>query len=118
MSERIIGVVGNRHGWFYEEVEKELDKLRITSNDLIMSGGAIGVDSFAQQYAKEKGAMIFIVYPNPNKPIPCRYFERNDVIAELSTILVAFQKDKFHSGTQYTINKAKKLGKKIIVVSK
>lgn len=118
MKKRNIGVVGNRYGWSYEEVKKELDKLNIISTDIIISGGAIGVDSYAQRYAKEHGKMIFIVYPNPRKPVPNRYFERNDTIVELSTILVAFQKDESHSGTQYTINKAKKLGKKIIVVSK
>lgn len=118
MNRRNIGVVGNRYGWSYEDVKRELDKLNIKHLDILISGGATGVDSYAQRYAKENGIMFFIAYPNPNRPVPNKYFERNDIIADLSNILVAFQKDKKHSGTQYTINKAKKMKKEVIVISK
>lgn len=116
---RTIGVVGNRYGWSYEEVKKKLDELEITPCDMIVSGGAIGVDSFAQRYAEEKGVFILIAYPDMNVPSPRRYYERNDLILEMCEILVAFQKDDKHSGTQYTINRGKrKKNMKVIVVRK
>jgi predicted Rossmann fold nucleotide-binding protein DprA/Smf involved in DNA uptake len=110
-----IGIVGNRTGWTYEEVKKQLDAVGVYKTDIIISGGAEGVDTFAQMYAKEIGAEIIILYPDPQKPHPQRYYDRNYEIANKCDCLIAFQKNPYKSGTQSTINRVKKMGKKAFV---
>jgi len=111
-----IGIVGNREGWTLNEVRDTLKDLGFYKSDMIISGGAKGVDGFAQEIAKEIGSEILICYPDPDKPSPERYFHRNKIIAMKSDILVAFNK-KDKSGTSNTIRHAKELDKTVIVVS-
>ncbi len=109
-----IGIVGNRTGWNYERIKEVLDK-HVNDNDILISGGAEGVDSFAQQYAKEKGLEFRIIYPNFKLPSPKRYFDRNTKITFKSDMLIAFDK-KQHSGTLNTINTAKRQNKAVIII--
>ena len=110
------GVVGNRFGWDYNRVQEELLELGITENDVIISGGATGVDTFAQQFAKTIGCDMMIFYPRYSKPSPMRYFERNEQIAKECDVLIAFDRGSSSgSGTLNTINHAKKFNKKIIL---
>lgn len=110
------GIVGNRTGWTYDEVLHYLNRERVYRNaDMIISGGANGVDSFAQQYAKVYGIPILIYYPFNDLPSPERYFKRNKKIAEECDILIAFN-NRFNSGTSNTIRYAKELNKKIILI--
>jgi predicted Rossmann fold nucleotide-binding protein DprA/Smf involved in DNA uptake len=112
----IYGVVGNREGWTEEYIIKKLMEQFIDSSDTIVSGGAEGVDTYAQSYAKLMGCKMVILYPDPNLPSPQRYFERNNLIAEISDTIIAFDKGSSSgSGTLNTINTAKKLSKKVIV---
>ena len=111
-----IGVIGNRAGWTYNEVKKKLETFNIYKTDVIISGGAEGVDTFAQMFAKEIGAKIIIIYPDPQQSIPQRYFDRNYKIICESDCMIAFQKFPHRSGTQNTINAAKKNGKKVIII--
>jgi predicted Rossmann fold nucleotide-binding protein DprA/Smf involved in DNA uptake len=113
----IYGVVGNRKGWHYIDVHENLLKLEVTSDDAIVSGGADGIDTFAQYYAKKIGCEMVILYPNPKEPSPQRYFNRNLEIAKRCDILVAFDKGSSNgSGTLNTINHAKRLGKELILI--
>lgn len=112
-----IGVVGNRIGWNYNSIKSFL-KNKINKNDTIISGGAIGVDSFAQQFAKEMGIKILIIYPDPNVPSPNKYYNRNQKIVNHSEKLIAFQIASKKSGTQSTINRARKRGLDIEIISK
>ena len=109
-----FAVVGNRTGWTYEEVKKRLQEHEICFLDTIVSGGAEGVDTFSQMYAKEVGALMVIIYPHPHLPSPRRYFDRNRMIAKDCGEMIAFDKKK-HSGTLNAINQAKDLGKKVTV---
>jgi len=111
----LIGVVGNRSGWNYGRVQCELMK-NLSVNDTIISGGAIGVDTFAQKFAKFWGLKIVIIYPDTSLPSPRRFFERNQQIVDMSEKLIAFQKKPEKSGTQHTINLAKKKGIPVIVI--
>lgn len=114
-----IGIIGNRTGWTYEFVRKKLKELNVYKSDVIISGGADGIDTFAQRYAKEIGAQIIIIYPDPDKPIPQRYFDRNKLIILRSDIIVAFDKKELtHSGTRYGIDFAKKQKKEVFVIDK
>ena len=111
----IFGVVGNRIGWNSKFIFSKLDELILKRSDIIISGGCEGVDSFAQDYAKEKGLEIIIVYPRPWLPSPQRYFDRNTEIATRCDVLVAFDKGSSGSGTLNTINTAKKDNKRVIL---
>lgn len=108
-----FAVVGNREGFTYEYIKSTLDDLRICKTDIIISGGAEGVDSFAEKYAKEKGCEIRIFNPDPSKPSPKRYFDRNMRVVVNADVIIAFNK-KERSGTTNTINYAIKLNKQVI----
>jgi len=111
---KIYGVVGNRWGFTYEQVKRRLDQHNITSDDVIVSGGAIGVDTFAQRYAEEIGAMLVIIYPDPKKESPLRYFIRNVSISLKIDELIAFN-NKARSGTIHTINRTRGENKKVTI---
>ena len=112
---KIIGVVGNRVGWEYELVRAVLKNLDITRKTCVMvSGGAIGVDSHAQRYAKENGIPFLIIYPNLSLPSPMRYFNRNDMIIGLCDEIIAFHKGHSYGGTHYIIKKG---GEKVQVIT-
>ena len=109
-----IGIVGNRTGFTYEYVRNILISEGITSKDEIISGGAKGVDTFAILYAQEIHAKYTIYYPDFNFPIPECFFHRNRLIVDASDVIIAFNNHE-RSGTTYTINYAKKVGKKVKV---
>lgn len=113
----IFGIVGNRTGWTYERIKEILEKHNVYKSDVIISGGADGVDAFAQEYAKEKGCKMIIFYPDPTKLSPIRYYDRNKLIALNCDVLIAFNK-QIKSGTQNTIKYAKESGKEVIEVKK
>lgn len=119
-----IGIVGNRRGWSYEFVREKILEQGIGKDDLIISGGASGVDTYAQRIARELGAKILINYPDLSRPdsqratlewYKERYFARNKEVVEMCDLLIAFNIDGKPSGTLNTINVAKKLKKKVIV---
>jgi hypothetical protein len=115
----LIGVVGNRNGWELLDVKHNLRKEGITEKDIIITGGAEGVDSFSVWYAKSIGADVIIYHPRISEGIPERYFNRNKRIVDAVARLIAFDLDapwNEHSGTRYTINYAikKKIPLKII----
>lgn len=111
---KTYGIVGNRTGFTYEQVKTKLDQHNITPNDVIVSGGAIGVDTYANRYAKERGCTLLIYYPNPRIDSPKRFFDRNIKIAIKIDELIAFNK-KAISGTIHTINRSKALNKKVTI---
>lgn len=117
--QRAIGIVGNRTGWGLLEVLEKIKQTGIiTKDDAIVSGGAMGVDTFAQIYARKNGIPILICYPDPNKLSPQKFYERNGTIARLSDILIAFNLQSARTGTYNTMMQAKKMGKKIILFEK
>jgi predicted Rossmann fold nucleotide-binding protein DprA/Smf involved in DNA uptake len=105
-----VAVVGNRTGWEEETVQDWLEKLIDCKKDELISGGAEGVDTYAQTFAKMKGLKITIFYPDPKRPSPNRYYKRNQDIVDAAEMLIAFQIDSRRSGTQSTINRAIKKG--------
>ena len=111
---KVYGIVGNRSGFTYEQVQAKLQKHNIKSCDVIVTGGATGVDTHVQRYAQEIGCMFVIFYPEPKYKSPYRYFSRNIKIANYIDELIAFNK-KDWSGTTHTINKVKELNKKVTI---
>lgn len=109
------GVVGNRDGWDFEFVLARLDELIKNEGDVVISGGAVGVDSYAHHFARAEGLTMVIHYPDYRKPSPQRYFDRNLGIARDCDVLVAFDKKSGRSGTKNTVSYARKLGKRVIL---
>ncbi len=107
-----LAVVGNRKGYTKKYVYKELDTYNLTDEDFIITGGAKGVDTFAMQYAKERGISLIVYYASLIIPIPDRYFSRNFKIAFNCDEMLAFNK-KVHSGTTNSINHALHLNKMV-----
>ena len=82
--------------------------------DEIISGGAIGVDTCARQYAIKNNIPFTEIKPNYevyNKSAP---IIRNKIIVEKCDTLIAYWDGK-SSGTKFTIDYARKLGKQIII---
>lgn len=87
------------------------------SSDLeIVSGGARGPDSIAIDWARYFGYPYKIFYPDWSIGKHAGLL-RNDKMAEYVDFGIAFW-DGESKGTEYTINKMKKLGKEVIVINK
>lgn len=106
-----VGVVGNREGWSLAFVNRKLKQNNLNENDIIITGGAKGVDTHAIWYAYKHGIDVIIKHPRRSLPVPKRYFERNNRIINESEMLIAFDlKDLEHSGTRNSINLAERKG--------
>lgn len=113
----IIAIIGNRKDWSYEFVRKKLKELCVNKYDTIVSGGAYGVDTYSQLYAREIGAKMIIYYADPEVPSPQRYYDRNFKIVSKVEKVIAFNKNNnSRTGTYNAINQAKKLGLNPIVI--
>lgn len=108
---RKIGVVGSRTFANYNQISNYLNRI-LKRGDIIVSGGAVGVDSMAQRYAKEHGHRIIICYPDYEFHGKGATFVRNKEIVEHSDFVVAFYSaGRFQQGgTSNTIEWARKLG--------
>ena len=114
-----IVVIVNRTGWSNDFVRKTLKQHNDINTDNIISGGADGVDTFAQRYAKEIGAKMVIYYPDPTISSPRRYYNRNYTIVSNGDKIIAFNKNNNpRTGTSNAINQARKLMKKVIIIEK
>jgi predicted Rossmann fold nucleotide-binding protein DprA/Smf involved in DNA uptake len=86
---------------------------------LVLSGGAIGADAMAQEWAIEN-TIEFQVFKPQHKDFPknIRRFAaphaRNTLIAGHSDVIIAFW-DGQSTGTKDTINKAIELSKKVYI---
>jgi len=111
IANRKIAVVGSRIFKNWEQLKKTLDEY-LQEDDTIVSGGAIGVDSMAQRYAKERGFDILVCYPRYGRFGRGATFIRNRRIVENSDLVLAFySKGRLgEGGTANTIHWAKELG--------
>lgn len=83
--------------------------------EVIISGGARGVDTLAAQYAESNGIPLQVFKPNYKAHAQGAPIRRNETICKECTHLLAFWDGKSR-GTAYTINYAKKLGRHVEVV--
>lgn len=81
---------------------------------LIVSGGARGVDTIAEQYAHEHHIQTLIIKPDYERYGRSAPIRRNDIIVDNADLILAFW-DGESRGTKYTIDYAKKTGKPIKV---
>ena len=82
--------------------------------DLIIHGGAKGVDTFAEEYAIKNNINSRIVRPVKSH-IPVYYLHRNAEMIGMCDEVVAFW-DGESRGTKFTIDYARARGKKVTVV--
>jgi hypothetical protein len=110
-----VGIVGSRSFNDYQMlisvIKERLDLEEIT---LIVSGGAEGADSLAQDLAKNQGLPILIYYPKWELLGPAAGPKRNEKIVKASEIVFAFW-DGRSRGTKSTISIAEKYGIECII---
>jgi hypothetical protein len=103
---RYIGIVGSR---FLDDAFRlrVAGLIHVVSLDAtIVSGGAPGVDTWAEELAAERGLLCAVVRPSRKGSYrAAEYFARNDVIVRGSQVVVAFWNGKSR-GTLDSINKA------------
>lgn len=111
-----VAIVGSRDYDNYYEFKSYINQFRKHIDiDMIISGGAKGVDSMAYRYAVEYGITFVCHPPIPEEGFPRAYFRRNLRIVEQAECVIAFPKGK-SSGTRHSISLAKKLDKKLYVI--
>ena len=108
-----VGVIGSRTFKNYSLLEDILDRAPFSISKII-SGGAVGADKLSIKYAKKKNIEWEEFLPDFKK-YKHPYHHRNRLIAEASDIVIAFW-DGRSTGTKYTINYAKTIGKRVEVV--
>lgn len=112
-----LAIVGTRNpGVTYQEWEKLLlDKINPDEIQVVISGGAKGVDSFAKLFAARyhKPYMEFA----PRYDVYGRYatFNRNAQIAQEASTIIAFPSPD-SKGTLHTIREALRMKKQLMVV--
>lgn len=105
-----IAVVGSRSFKDRERLFKELDLFHLDKPiSLIISGGAIGADSLAEDWAKSRGVSTQIFLPDWKTHGKSAGFIRNQDIISACEECVAFW-DGESRGTLHSINLAKAKG--------
>ena len=87
----------------------------VQNADEIVSGGALGVDSFAAEYAKENGIRIKVFQPQYKHYGRAAPIVRNKEIVDYADRIVAFWDGK-SKGTLSVIQYAEKTGKPCEVI--
>lgn len=111
-----VAIVGSREWNDYILFKAYINKFRENIPiDMIISGGARGVDYMAYQYAIENGITFVCHPPKPEEGFPQAYFRRNLRIAEHCECMIAFPKGK-STGTRNAIKLAERLNKQLYVI--
>lgn len=107
-----IGIVGTRNPKItFEEFSKIIDDFKPTH---IVSGGAKGIDTFAENYAKLNNLPFTIFPPEYKKYGRIATFVRNQQIVDASDMIIAFP-SKDSKGTIDTIRRTKRSNKPLKV---
>lgn len=118
LSIRHIGIVGSRDrsdGADWIALTRAFDAIYRPGDRIVSGGCKLGADSFAEVIAAQRGLSILIHHANWDKLGNSAGPIRNTLIAEDCHILIALPSRKRKGGTDDTIAKATKLGKKIIL---
>lgn len=115
-----VAVVGSREGWEYGHIARRLEVGMLdypASVCQFISGGAIGVDSFAKQWADLNGYTCEEIIPNwyPNGVYDkSAGMKRNKPIIEAAGLVIAFEAGTGR-GTGGSIAIAKRLGTPLVI---
>lgn len=112
-----VAIIGTRYiSYRYEDWLKMLMNVidfDINTIDMVISGGAIGVDEYAQTFAQRHGLPILIFYPDYKKYRRTAPLIRNTQIVEAADLIIATTKPR-SVGTVHAIEEAERLGKPVI----
>lgn len=112
-----IAIIGSRKFQNYELLKKMVKDYILYQNDVkitIVSGGAKGADTLAEQFAKEFDFEMKIFHPNWEQFGREACYARNTQIVEFADLVFAFW-DGTSPGTKDSITKAKQMNKKLII---
>nr|MBC8360928.1 hypothetical protein [Candidatus Desulfatibia profunda] len=115
-----IGIIGSRKRTDKQAVY-DLVKM-FSQNDIVVSGGCVGPDTWAEEAARSAELDVLIFLPalphkgSPRHEFTKAFYARNRLIAENSDILYAFVSPDRKGGTEHTIKHAEKLGKKVFII--
>lgn len=116
---RRVGIVGSRRREDKEKVIELVDSLK--ENDVVISGGCEGVDTWAAERARERGLDVVVHLPDlgdgdlPYYETCKRYYARNREIVKDSDIIHAFVAEDRTGGTENTIKHAKELEVEVVI---
>lgn len=108
-----VAIVGSRGFKALHEV-KAFVRDRLAHADVIVTGGAYGVDTAAMEAAKQYGRSMLVHYPDWTHFGKKAGYLRNMKIIEDADVVVAFW-DGLSKGTEHAIMIAKKDGKAVQV---
>lgn len=108
-----LAVVGSRDFSNKRLMDEALQKFMPVSQ--VISGGARGADRMAEQWARHNGIVDVRVFYPDHKKYKHPYHHRNRLIAEACEHLVAFW-NGHSTGTKYTIDYARRIGKPVTIV--
>ena len=96
--------------------------LYISANKLspseIISGGAVGADALAVDFANDNNIPLIEYKPDLNKyGSPAAFHIRNRAIAEQADIILACCFGKLSGGTKSTVTAARKLNKRVVIIT-
>lgn len=109
-----IAVVGSRNFSDQIQLENELNAIK-NQIELIISGGAVGADTFAENWAKKNSIPTLIIKPDWKTYGRSAGVVRNKQIIESCDYCYAFWDCK-SKGTEYSINYCSKISKEIKVI--
>lgn len=113
-----IAIVGTRNpGVSYQEWESILiSKINASEISLIISGGAKGIDTYAKLFAGRHHIPLMEYLPKYSKYGRKATLHRNtQIVREASTVIAFPSPDS--KGTFHSIQEAKRLSKRLIVVN-
>jgi len=108
------GIVGSRNFGNLELVRRFVSRLQ--DDDIVVSGGARGVDATAARFARARGLKVEEYIPDWEKLGKAAGYIRNKDIVNNSDILVAFWNGT-SKGTEHSILIARKAKKKVFIVN-
>lgn len=114
----VLGIVGNRSVSFAQCAEIIRQHISSLAPELVVSGGAKGVDSHAVQVARALGVPVKEFLPVGLRAIgKAAYFKRNREIAQASDVLLCiYAGSSVAGGTAYTHRFAAGLGVRVVPV--
>ena len=111
-----IAIIGSRGLSDYNTFLNKMKEIELPTEEIrIVSGGAKGVDTLAERYADEMNYDKLIIKPEWSRYGKGAGIIRNKEIIKNADMIIAFW-DGISPGTKHSIERAKKLDKRIVIV--
>lgn len=112
-----LGIVGTRNpGVSYQDWEDLLlAKIDLSKVEMVVSGGAKGIDTYAKKFAARHHIPLMEYLPEYSKYGRAATLRRNTQIVHESSVVVAFPSPE-SKGTLHSMREAKRMKKDLIVI--